>query len=209
MATLTDGRVLVTGGLTPQGAGPITVATAATEIFDPATGAFAAGPDLTTPRFNHSAVTLADGRVLVLGGNGLRSAELFTPSTNTFTAVGDMAVSHGNGHVALLLPNGKVLVLGGNTTTSGQPTAVAELFDPITRSFAPAGNMTSARALHFAVLQEDGTVLIGGGLTEAGDALESAEQYDPIANTFTRIADMPGTSYDQAAAIIRNPRPGR
>jgi len=59
--------------------------------------------------------------------------------------------------------------------------------------------------LHFAVLLPDGRVLIGGGRGTGGSELASAEIYDPVSNTSTRIADMPGTTADQAAALIRLP----
>jgi hypothetical protein len=74
-ATLADGRVLVIGGLVPDNGGPATIDDATTEIYDPASGTFSPGPDLTVARYNHSAVTLNDGRVLVIGGQHLRSAE--------------------------------------------------------------------------------------------------------------------------------------
>jgi hypothetical protein len=204
LATLSDGRVLVTGGLTPSGAGLNTVDVASTEIFNPANGTFSDGPLMTVPRFNHSAITLNDGRVLVLGGNNKRSAEVFTPGNNTFTAIVDMFTIHGNGHVALKLPNGRVLISGGDNATL-QPTSVVEQFDPVANVFTSVGNMTTARMLHFAVLLDDGKVLIGGGRGTGGSDLSSVEIYDPATNVSTRIADMPGASSDQAAALVRAP----
>jgi len=204
LATLPDGRVLVIGGLTPSGAGTNTVDVASTEIFNPANGVFSDGPLMTVPRFNHSAITLNDGRVLVLGGNDKRSAEVYTPTSNRFTAIGDMFAIHGRGHVALELPNGRILVTGGDMAVN-QPTSIVEQFDPVANVFTTVGNMTTARMLHFAVLLPDGKVLIGGGRGTSGAELASAEIYDPATNTAVRIADMPGTTADQAAALIRVP----
>lgn len=200
---LPDGRVLVAGGSVAESAG---FTTATTEIFNPGTGSFSAGPSMTMPRFNHSAIPLDDGRVLVLGGNGLRSAEVYSPTTNTFSPVGNMAVNHGLGHVAVKLGDGRVLVLGGDATLNIQPSAAAELFDPATNSFTSAGNMSMPRMQHFAVLEADGRVLIGGGRTTGGDSVLTAEIYDPMSNSFTPIADLPLDTYDSPAAHVSGPR---
>src|SRR5262245_29784148 len=51
---------------------------------------------LTTPRVNHTATVLSDGRVLIAGGistNGVSAtAEIFDPATKEFTAVGNMSI---------------------------------------------------------------------------------------------------------------------
>ena len=82
-ALLPDGRVLVIGG----GAGTQDRSTESTaEIYDPATGVFTPAPAPTTNRLGATAVSLADGNVLVLGhypGNvggsraASKSAEIF------------------------------------------------------------------------------------------------------------------------------------
>ena len=79
---LANGKVLVTGGV---GAGFFSSA----ELFDPAAsggaGGFIATGSMTTPREQHSATLLPNGRVLVAGGTPdgpsvLSSAELYTPT---------------------------------------------------------------------------------------------------------------------------------
>jgi hypothetical protein len=93
VATLPDGRVLVVGGSGQvlgvggsDDAGDRSVEATA-EIYDPLTGRFTQAPAPTTSRVAATAVSLTDGRVLVLGyypGNvsGLgavsKSAEIFT-----------------------------------------------------------------------------------------------------------------------------------
>jgi len=66
---LTDGRVLVIGGeVPPELAGMVGVGVSATEVFDPATGRWSAGPALD-PAFYAATVTmLSNGKVLVFGG---------------------------------------------------------------------------------------------------------------------------------------------
>ncbi len=203
MAALRDGRVLVTGGLVP-GTGGGTVDVATTEIFSPATGSFTAGPTMSVARYGHSAITLTDGRVLVLGGWSRRSAEVYTPATNAFTPVSDMAVVHGVGHVALLLPSGKVLVLGGDLGNIN-PTAIAEVFDPASNTFTTVGSMGSPRMQHFAVLLDDGRVYLGGGRGAGGQALRSAEFFNPTSGQFSPAPDLPAETYDALAAFVRKP----
>ncbi len=202
-APLPDGRVLVTGGLIPVGGGPTTIDTRTTEIFDPAAGTFTPGPDMSVARFNHSAIALDDGRVLVLGGNQLSSAEVYDPVGGDFTPVGDMNSVHGLGHRAVKLLDGKVLVLAGDEGTI-QPSAVAELFDPATDQFTRIADMTTTRMLHFAVVNEnDGSVFIGGGQNAAGDLLASTELYDPVTKTFAPSTDMPVEDSEQAAVFVQ------
>jgi N-acetylneuraminic acid mutarotase len=79
---LADGDVLVTGGASVGSPDPDPYDSA--ELYDTATGAWIAVARMISPRTDHAAVLLSDGRVLVIGGstrNGvpLASAELFTP----------------------------------------------------------------------------------------------------------------------------------
>src|SRR2546430_2605102 len=92
-------------------------------------------------------------------------------------------------HTATLLANGTVLVAGGRDA-AGQPLASAEIYDPATRTFAPAPSaLAVARKDHTATLLPDGRVLVAGGSDFSG-ALESAELYDPTAGTVSPAAPL-------------------
>jgi hypothetical protein len=100
---------------------------------------------MTVARFDHAAVLLCTGRVLIVGGierNGVMqpSSELFDSATGRFTMTGEPQANHGWGATATLLPDGKVLVAGGSSDCdSPSYTASAELYDPASGKFAPYG----------------------------------------------------------------------
>jgi hypothetical protein len=77
-------------------------------------------------RIGHTATLLTDGKVLVAGG-GSDTAELFDPSTGTFTAIGKLSAARAY-HTATLLADGKVLVTGG-LDPDERTIALAELAD--------------------------------------------------------------------------------
>ena len=140
---LANGKVLIVGGIDTVFEPSITFMGAAppwllpsTELFDPSTGVFNAGPNMAAPRDEPSATLLGNGRVLVVGG-GTNSAELYDPSSLKFTATGDMAASR-YGQTATLLRDGHVLIVGGGPQT-------AELYIPRTGKFRPSGKLSSNR----------------------------------------------------------------
>ena len=73
LTLLADGRVLAAGGQDPRASDYVLYAT--TEIYDPATNAWTAGPGISEPRMSHSATLLPDGGgVFVAGGIGVHPA---------------------------------------------------------------------------------------------------------------------------------------
>ena len=189
---LSDGRVLVAGGL-GQGA------EATAELYDPATGTFSPTGPLTTARSGHTATLLSDGRLLVAGGSGpvgeggssrvLASAELYDPTTGTFSPSGSMATAR-QFDTATLLPDGRVLVAGGEDALN-TPLDTAELFDPKPGRFSSTGALSDAWEGHRAVALPDGRVLVTGGQQNSMPvAVTSAELYDPRTGTFSPAGSM-------------------
>src|SRR5579864_437072 len=71
-------------------------------------------------------------------------------SAGSITAAAPM-LNPRSGHTATLLPNGKVLIVGGMRRNQDFYKS-AELYDPATGKFQPAGEMSIGRVGHIAVL---------------------------------------------------------
>ena len=83
----------------------------------------------------------------------------------------------------------RVLITGGVDST-GKALASAEVYDPVTGTFSPTGNMAEARAGHTDSRLSNGLVLVAGGFG-VGGALASAELFNPATGTFSAAADVP------------------
>jgi hypothetical protein len=206
-ALLSNGKVLITGGLTASATTPPTISTlASAELYDPTTLAFAATGNMTTSRAYHTATLLNNGNVLISGGSNtgpeLASVELYDPTTGVFTATGSMSTGRA-AHTATLLSNGKVLIAGGYDS-GGIPSASAELYDATTGVFTPTGSMSTARQSHTATLLSNGKVLIAGGGNSTSGELASAELYDPSTGTFSTTGSMTDPRYSHTATLLNN-----
>ncbi|HVG60181.1 MAG TPA: kelch repeat-containing protein [Hyalangium sp.] len=164
-------------------------------LFDPASGTWAPAGSLVTPRLYHTATLLPGGKVLITGGahseyesSSLATAEVYDPTTGTWSPTGSMASARRD-HTATLLSNGKVLVTGGGHA-SGTSQATAELYDPATGTWSPAGNMLTARTSHSATLLLDGKVLVAGGGSPDQASSASVELFDPATGTWAVAASM-------------------
>jgi Abnormal spindle-like microcephaly-assoc'd, ASPM-SPD-2-Hydin/Galactose oxidase, central domain/Kelch motif len=205
---LSNGTVLITGGLTASATTPPTISTlASAELYDSTTLAFAATGNMTTSRYSHTATLLNNGQVLISGGAGdngaeLASVELYDPATGIFTATGSMSTGRA-AHTATLLGNGKVLIAGGYDS-SGIPSTSAELYDATTGVFTPTGSMSTPRESHTAALLSNGKVLIAGGGNSTSGELASAELYDPSTGTFSATGSMTDPRNSHTATLLNN-----
>lgn len=139
---LRDGRVLVTGGVRlHQGTGAEILGT--TAFFDPTSNTWSAGPALARARANHTAITLADGRILVAGGEQggwIAQAELYDPQSGRWSPAG--ALDPARGHFAVAaLADGRAIATGGDAGfVRSEWLANVDLFTPPARTAVPASS---------------------------------------------------------------------
>jgi hypothetical protein len=175
---LANGEVLVTGG-TNNSTGYLSSA----ELYNPSTAKWTLTGNMTAPRNGHDAVLLHNGQVLVAGGlnaslsqcGTLASAELYNPSTGTWTATGSMTTGRYS-FTLTLLPNGEVLAAGGTNCGNGGLTS-AERYNPATGKWTATGSMTVGNETNWAVLLQNGKVLV------LNDIL-----YNPTTGTWTAVS---------------------
>jgi Kelch motif len=180
---LPDGRVLIAGGTTsfnsPQDI--VTNSLRTTEIFNPATHTWSAGPLMAEPRVGHTATTLVDNRILFAGGFSWINFitiipfvsdkyQLYTPNTGigAFTSNATMATGDRFGHTAIRLDNGDVWLIGGAQDQLANP------FDPVatntiaqyhvaSNTFTITASMTIPRGVAAAARLPNGNIAIAGG----------------------------------------------
>jgi hypothetical protein len=177
---LPSGKLLVAGGSTGD------QIEASAELYDPTTGTSRFITPLATRRAHHSATLLSDGRVLIAGGRDasgpLASTELYDPETEAFEPGPPMSEVRSY-HAAVLLDDDRVLIVGATS---------AELFDPSSDSFAPAGALPQPFSFEVAGAKlVDGRVLLLGS-NQAGDGGE-AHIFDPTSDSFATTS--PPTSF--------------
>jgi hypothetical protein len=209
----------------------------ATRIPTPPRGELAAGfswtgaptsisPEQGSPTAGETATLLEDGRVLITAGC-TTAAEIYDAATDTFTRTGDLGVAR-FAKTATLLADGRVLVTGGFDCAAAGVEGIldsAEIYDPVTGTFAPTGRMHQSREFHTATLLPDGRVLVAGGLSgsERGTAsgivlasvrtaetsssvLDTAELYDPATGTFTETGSMSTFRDNHTATLLEDGR---
>jgi hypothetical protein len=201
---LADGRVLVCGGSTPSGSLAQGYANnTSVEVYDPALNTWKPAAPMMTARAHHTATLLADGRVLVTGGEDdhyrpVATAEIYDPVIDAWTPSAATMASARSTQTATLLPGGQVLVAGGYDIVLGllTPLASGEVYDPAHDTFTPTGPGNAAHAGHTATLLGTGFVLVAGGGTGV------AELYDPASGSWQATPAMASARSGQAAVLL-------
>jgi hypothetical protein len=185
LAVLQDGRVLVAGGTTvpdhPENA------LASAELYTRSSDSVApAGGAMSVPRMHNSAVTLLDGKVLVVGGAGWTStsgtpsssADLFDPGSGTFAPTAHPLTAARAGARAVLASDGRVVIASGADAT-------ADVYDPVTDAFTQVP-LLAVHTYGFIVRLRDGRVLLGAG----DGGVTSCEIFDPAQSKFIPAAPL-------------------
>lgn len=147
------------------------------QVYNPENGRWSVASSMSVTRFQHTA-TLLDGpechvplplapshcgKVLVVGGQGPRgegvgSAELYDPATDTWLPAGSLAVPRFHHTATLLYDDGcmictSVVIAGGATYEPARPLALSssEIYNPLTNTWVTGPPMGEARVNHTAV----------------------------------------------------------
>jgi IPT/TIG domain/Bacterial Ig-like domain (group 2)/Galactose oxidase, central domain len=207
---LPGGKVLITGG------SELNSLSGTAELYDPIAKSFSYTGLMTTARTLHTATLLGNGQVLIVGGvapipnapgysQETATAELYNPTTGSFTSTGSMHFPR-YGHTATLLSTGKVLVVGGYQNNGDNSVSTAEVYDPSTNTFSSTDSLSPSRGGATVTSLNDGTTLVAGGITSflAGTILNGSEIYNPSTATFSAIANLPFAEYQQSATVLAN-----
>jgi Kelch motif/Galactose oxidase, central domain len=203
LVTLQNGKALAIGG------SDTTHTLDSVLLFDPATnngfGSWTSVASMSTARSGMGAVTLQDGKVLVMGGyttwpTSLSSVEMFDPTTNnglgSWTPKNSMLSPRG-GLSSVLLANGNVLAIGGAIPNgSGNITQLntVEQYDVANNSWQYKVPLPFTFDGGAAVTLNSGSVLIIGGHQD-GSTSANSWIYNPAHSLANGAAILP-TTYD-------------
>ncbi len=143
-------------------------------------------------RYRPAAALVADGKVLVAGGQSNdgtvhSTAEIFDRATGAWSPAKAMSTRR-RGATATRLKDGRVLVAGGDDAVN--TTSSAEIYDPSTDGWTVVGSMISSRSDRAAILLDDGWVLAAGGSNDEGSTTIEAESYNPATNAWAPVGSM-------------------
>lgn len=210
--TFPTGAIVVTGGLNDT---PLK----SCEAIDPINDVAILIPPMNEARYEHTAIYLGYGRILVAGSKnydkGMTSCEIFEPQEftgPTVTGTGQEVLSYGvwrytgsmkvprGRHTATLLHDDRVLVTGGVSNYS--PTTSCEVYDKLTQRWTQVAPMNIPRTGHTATLLPDGRVIVTGGKSSMGE-VASVEIFDPTAQgglgSWRLLRDMNVARFNHAA----------
>jgi hypothetical protein len=113
--------------------------------------------------------SLADGRILVVGGYGgsntigIANAEIFDPSNNSWTIVPNMSYRRWY-PTATTLSDGRILVTAGWQTTNHSNAGIPEIYDPSTNQWTKLANADNPFETYpFMFVLQDGRIIHVGG----------------------------------------------
>ncbi|MFH1811583.1 MAG: hypothetical protein ABIJ09_22780 [Pseudomonadota bacterium] len=192
-STLPDGRVLIVGGQGSDGQAARPVAL----LYDHRTGTYCSDcvtGALPVGRVGHTATSLVDGSVLILGGKDpqqstpLAGASLYEPATGQFRSL--ISPTARLRHVAVQLVGdaipltfrNQVLVAAGSDASS--VLSSAELVDVTSDRVITLASLAVPRQDAAMALAASGKVLIVGGRDGSGDPVPAVDLFDPDSGLF-------------------------
>jgi Kelch motif len=167
----------------------------------------------------HTAVRLADGKVLVVGGY-LRSttqtvggaypisatlsrAEIYDPVTAAWSVTGALSSSRSFNSLTLL-SDGTVVAIGGQTDATSNATAVniIERYTPATAQWSIAGSLPEARSAHSMTLLSSGSLVLLGGRSTTVQRASNCWRINPATFSVSNCAAMSAARAEHAATRL-------
>jgi hypothetical protein len=147
----------------------LVVGSSGADLYNPSAEHFTCAGAMTVPRSKFGGASLADGRVLIAGGQAggpwgtrVTSTQIYDPGTGRFYPGPELNEQRFKLSKAVVsLRDGSVLIAGG----AERP----EIYDPKSRAFIPVGGVTlDGFCFSTATLLNDGRVLLAGGYAKPG-----------------------------------------
>jgi len=186
-----EGRITVAGGSNLGGADEMQHLLRQAVQWGPGSARWEPLPDLGEERKASAAVRLADGRTLVVGGEGashannqaLASVEALAADGSGWGALAPMLTGRAYASIGLLR-SGHAIVAGGDTET-------AELWDPATNAWSALPPMAHARSQAASCVLPSGRFVVLGGYGTDGRLRKDGEVFDPVQRVWEPLpADM-------------------
>jgi len=212
-AMLSDGRVLVAGGIDNRGVARTAEAAEwkdSAEIFDSS----AEQPEwmslydrCCSARAHGSCAALPDGRLMLLGGrdgtgrsDAARRTEIFDPASKSWSSSAPMM--HGRSQFAAVArADGSVVAAGGSDAEYDDAGGTAEIWRPAQQAWEQLPGMMQGRQHCCGCLMADGRVVVMGGCDVDGIALETVEGFD--GQRWQELAPMCTPRASSAACTLR------
>lgn len=215
-AAVVNGKIYVIGG-----AGEDNKPFGSVEVYDPATGSWAARASMPTARglFGTGAV---GGTIYAIGGttigrDKLAVVEAYDTATDTWTRKADMPTPRNA--LAAVVVDGKIYAIGGwgyerppggweaiDPTAIGQDFSTVEAYDPQTDTWAARADMPTPRS-HMTASAVGGKIYAIGGAARivagrGGSYQSLLEVYDSATNRWTRAADPPTVRNVMSSCVV-------
>ena len=153
------------------------------EKYNLGTNSWQAVASLPAGRFRYATAAL-NGKIHIMGGNGLNTCVVYDPSTNQWTSGPNLPSVVENARAVSF--NGKIYLIGGEGAAGNQ---VLE-FDPSTNQWSAKAPMTTARSGVELVVFENRIWAIGSDATQSN----VAESFDPVGNSWRAETSLPNTA---------------
>lgn len=214
-----DGLIYWISGNTDGHLGPVT---AMVDVYDPATGSFAALAEIPHPR-DHFFATLHAGKIYVIGGRSTGEISAYEPTipeidvydiaTDSWDTLPETANLHPPRAAAATDRVGnEIVVAGGESGVQGLAHAEVQAFDPATGQWRDLANMPTPRHGTQAIVSNDGFYVAAGSPYRGGPGgavldveglfLAGATTPSGIPITEGSISAPPLIVFDSASATI-------